>query len=119
MEQENKAPIQFSSQLVLGIILMLAGGLALLDNVGMIEVGSIWKFWPLLVIGLGVSKIVQAESPRQRRKGVWLTFVGLWLFVSVFQVYGLTFHTSWPLLIVGWGVGMIWKAAEQEANVYV
>jgi hypothetical protein len=37
-------------------------------------------------------------------------FIGLWLYASVFQVFGLRFSTSWPLLLVGIGASMIWNA---------
>lgn len=41
-----------------GGVLVLAGGAWLLDNLGLLPVGWSGVFWPLLLIGFGVSYLV-------------------------------------------------------------
>ncbi|MDH4222730.1 MAG: DUF5668 domain-containing protein [candidate division Zixibacteria bacterium] len=40
-----------------GIILVIIGLLFLLDNLGYIS-GNIWRFWPLILIILGIKKLI-------------------------------------------------------------
>lgn len=49
-----------------GIILVLLGGLLLMDNLGLLPRGvNVWGlFWPIILIGFGVRGIMQATSSR-------------------------------------------------------
>ncbi|MGB2867310.1 MAG: DUF5668 domain-containing protein [Bacteroidota bacterium] len=116
---ENENSFRFTSQLILGIFFVIAGGLILLGNLDIVDVGPFWKLWPLLIVGIGLNKTIQARKPDERRNGVWLMFIGGWFFVSIYHMFGLSFHTSWPLLIVGWGLGMVWKSAATQARLNV
>lgn len=109
--------VRFESQLIVGIILAAAGLLMLLDNFDVLDVGPVWKFWPLIVVALGLSKIFQAQTRYQRGKGYWLLFLGAWMFISVFHVFGLGWHDSWPILIIGWGTAMVYKSTVQNAPI--
>jgi hypothetical protein len=110
-------PLQYRSNgsLVVGLILVAVGLLFLLDNFDIIYVGEpITKFWPALVIALGLVRIVQAETPSERRRGFFWTFIGFWLLVSVLHIFGLSFDNSWPILLIGMGINSIWKAVDPQ-----
>lgn len=93
-----------------GLLIMAAGILLLLSNFNMVDIGPVWRYWPLILIALGVDKIFTAGTMKERGEGIWLSFIGSWLLVSFLHIFGLTFATSWPILIIGFGIGMIWKA---------
>ena len=98
--------------LVLGILLVGLGAAFLLDNFDVIYIGApAYRFWPLILVAIGVSKMLMAETYRDRRKGFAWIFIGLWFLVTVLHMFGLTFHTSWPLLLIGWGINAIWRAS--------
>jgi len=101
---------QSTRRIALGALLLLLGVAFLLHNFYLIDVGPVWRYWPLIIVALGLSKLVLADTPRERRRGIWWTFIGLWLFVSVAHVFGLTFHDSWPILLIGWGISLVWRA---------
>ena len=97
-----------------GLLIMAAGVLLLLSNFRLLEIGPVWSYWPLIIVAVGLDKVVTAANAKQRGEGVWLTFIGGWLLVSVQNIFGLTFGTSWPILLVGFGIGMVWRAFEKS-----
>lgn len=103
-------------QFTVGGAVLLLGIVFLLNNFDLIDIGPAWRFWPLIVVAMGLSKIVQAENSLERRRGFWWTFIGLWLFVSVAHIFGLTFRDSWPILLIGVGISMIWKSVNPESR---
>jgi hypothetical protein len=111
---ERKTRSRIEGRTVVGIGLLLIGALLILDNYGLVDVGPVWDFWPLIVVLPGLVKIVQAQTMEERRHGAWLLFVGLWLSVSFFHLFGLSFRTSWPILIIGWGTSLVLRSLMHE-----
>ncbi len=108
---EDSPSFRFRGSLIAGLLLLAAGLLFLLDNLDLIYIGQpASHFWPLIIVGLGLVRIFQANDPDERRRGVFWTFFGLWLLASVLHMFGLRFHDSWPLLLIGLGINAIWKA---------
>jgi hypothetical protein len=92
-------------RLFTGLVILVLGGIFLADNIGLVDVGSIGRFWPAILILLGIGSIVR---PGHRRGGAWLVFLGVLFFLHTFDYFRL--HDSWPLFIVAAGVGMIWRS---------
>lgn len=96
--------------LILGLAI-IAFGLALtLDNLDVIEVGQVTRFWPVLVMLAGLAKVF--ESPRAWRDvnaWVWVAFgVALQLHVlDIVRIYRL-----WPLVFVFAGLSMVLRRRE-------
>src|ERR1035441_1405616 len=44
------------SRLVIGLALIAGGILFTLDNFGLVDVGDLWMFWPLVLVALGLAK---------------------------------------------------------------
>ncbi len=97
-------------RLVLGLFLMLLGALLLADQLGLLQVGRVWNYWPLLLIGLGVAKIVRPDEAEGRWGGVWLLMVGLYCGASAWHWYGLGWHNSWPLMVIAAGTMVVARA---------
>ena len=102
--------------LIAGTILLVVGLLFLLNNFDFIYLGPVTHFWPLIIIAIGVTKLLTAEHPTERRKGGWWMLVGLWLLVSTTHLYGFSFHNSWPLLLIVLGINSIWKALDPKSD---
>lgn len=107
---------RYTSQVLIGTVLLILGTLLLFDNLELISVGPVWKHWPLFVVAIGLGKLVQAETVEDRGSAIWWLFIGAWLYISVFRVFGFGFRDSWPLLLVGWGVSMVWKSFLPKRN---
>ena len=100
----------FSAHVLVGSFLVLAGGALLLETFGVIDIGPVWRFWPLILIGLGIVRLRGASSRREQGVGLWLLLLGLWFTVSILNIGGLTFSDTWPALFIVFGVSMLWKS---------
>ncbi len=73
---------QYTPHLVLGGLLIALGVIVLLENLGTIYLGALWdlwRWWPLILVFLGLSKFFAAGDFRERRSGFWLMAIGVWL----------------------------------------
>ena len=111
MDQDGGVRFGVSLQkLIWGIVLVGLGVLFLLDNLDLFELGDLWRYWPLVLIALGIAKIVQPDDRKGRSSGAWLVMIGLWLLVGSLELFGLNFGSSWPLLLVGIGAVIVFQA---------
>jgi hypothetical protein len=91
---------------VFGGMIALAGVLLLLDRTGALTWPSRWSVWPLLLVGYGLSRMVQSryEAPR----GLFPLALGVWFFGGYAGWFSL--RDTWPLLLVAFGLGIAWNA---------
>src|ERR1700738_4939796 len=89
--------------LVFSILLITIGTLFFLDNIGVLRIWQVWRFWPLALIVSGASKLYQREGPSG---SIWGSFLilcgGLWLAHNLNFIY-VNFWTISPLapILVG------------------
>ena len=98
-------------KLVFGIVLVAAGVLAFVDAIDLWDSREIWRYWPVVLIAVGVSN--EIDTLRTRRGGgggFVLVAVGVWMLASTQAFWGLTFKTAFPLAISVVGLGMILHA---------
>lgn len=103
----NEDAYRWRKQVVWGLLLIVVGTVVLLDRLYYIDAGSLWHYWPLLLVVVGINQTIGYPSPREFGNGLWTVFIGLWLFACFEHVFGLTFRNSWPLFILAWGVKMV------------
>lgn len=108
MAEQSKS--RLGGQLFLGMLLIGIGLLFLADNFYYLDIGPIWRYWPFILVLIGVQHLFTSRDRDGIGSGVWFIFIGLWLFVSLNHVWGLGFGDSWPFLIIAWGVSTIWKS---------
>jgi predicted membrane protein len=95
--------------LILGLSLIALGVLFGLDNLGLIEFGNVFRFWPVVLIAIGLSKL---QTPHQSRGGI------VWIGAGV----GLLLHTLnlvpiwrlWPFLLVLIGAHIAYNALRPQ-----
>lgn len=96
-------------QLMWGLLLIGLGGAFLLDQFGLVDIDQLWHYWPLILVVIGINKMIGYPSPAEFTAGLWLTFIGVWLFANFEHMFGLTFNNSWPYLLIAWGVTLVLK----------
>ena len=98
-----------------GLVLVCIGLAILLDQMDMFEIRELWHYSPLLLVVVGINKMIGYPTARHFTSGLWLMFMGVWLFFAVFDhVFGLTFWNSWPFVIIASGVSMILRPFIQQ-----
>lgn len=100
-----------AGRLVTGLLLVLLGGIFLAHNLEVVDVGSIGRFWPVILILIGLGKIA---SPEHRGGGAWLLFLGALFLLHTFDYFRL--GDSWPLFIVAAGAGILWRSPPPAAR---
>jgi hypothetical protein len=94
-------------QVMWGLVLIAVGLIFLLDRMDLVDVRSLWHYWPLLIVAAGINQTIGYPSAREFSNGLWTVFIGLWLFAVFEGFLGLTFRNSWPLFLLMWGLQMV------------
>ncbi len=88
-----------------GALLIGIGTLILLDHMNVINGARIWRYWPLLLIVIGIAKVV---NEGKRVGGILLILLGAFFMAEHLGYRPFTWDTLWPVLIIAAGVAMIW-----------
>ncbi|MBI3450258.1 MAG: hypothetical protein HY049_15255 [Acidobacteria bacterium] len=94
---------------VLGLVIMAIGVLLTLGNLGILEIGSLWHFWPMSLVAVGLAKVIQPAGYPGRGFGVALLLAGVWLQLSYFGILPFRVRYFWPLILIFFGGLMIWR----------
>lgn len=98
------------NNVILGVILLILGGIALLNNLGITHYSlSVWRLWPLVLLLPGLSfelSYFNKNGPVGLLVpgGILTTYGSLFMFCSFFG-YGHMAYL-WPLFLGGVGVGL-------------
>jgi hypothetical protein len=99
-------------RLAIGLVFIAVGLLLTFDQAGIVNLDGFGRFWPLLLIGIGIVKVRQPLEDGQRAVGIALLLVG-----GFFQLLGiLSWGRAWPLLLVGAGGLLLWQAIEKPRD---
>jgi hypothetical protein len=91
-------------RLAVGVGVILLGLLSLFPGIiRYVANGEIWRFWPLILVGLGAVQMARAEDAKARHGAAWLLVSGAVLLIH-FLPFGLSWADGWPLWIVGAGL---------------
>ncbi len=101
----NAAP-----QLIFGGFVIIVGFLFLLDNMGMIDAGNFFDYWPSIFIIIGLIRIVQADSGPGRVVGFIFTLVGFFWILDNIDAFDFSLGRFWPVLLILIGLLVIWKS---------
>ncbi|HTQ62181.1 MAG TPA: DUF5668 domain-containing protein [Candidatus Solibacter sp.] len=95
--------------LIWGLIIVFVGVALLLDHMGILPFGSVYRFWPLLLVLAGVMNLANQSG---RAFGFILIVAGILLQLSKLGLMRLTFADFWPLAIIAVGLLLIWGSLE-------
>lgn len=109
----DEARIRFTPRLVFGILLAVLGVVFTLDNLGLVDVDRFWELWPVALVAVGLSKILQSRAPT----GILLIVIGSWLLLENLGYIRLSLWSLWPLLLVFLGGAVIWEALHPTSQV--
>ncbi len=99
-----------ASRLFAGVVIIVLGGLALLDNFGVIQIHDVWRFWPLVLIAIGLARLLRPRGSPGRLAGVLFFAAGLWLLLENLGIWPYSLEDLWPLFIILVGGWLVWSA---------
>lgn len=105
-----------SRHLFSGLIFVLIGAVFLLGNMGMLEVGRVLRFWPVLLIAAGIFKLIEHRNDPLHGSGIFWIVVGLLFLSGNVGVLRMAFRNLWPIVLIGFGALMLWRSALMGAN---
>jgi hypothetical protein len=100
--------------IVVAVLIIAAGVLLFLDNLGIYHIYNIWRLWPVALIVVGSSKMFESQGVGGR---VWAGMVlsaGVILLLDNLGIWHVGWGVIWPLLLVGVGVSMLVHAFERR-----
>jgi hypothetical protein len=97
-------------KLALGIVLLLVGILGFTDVLDVIDLRHIGRYWPVLLIFLGVSSEIEALRARRSGGGGIVAGIGVWFLFGNLHLFGLSRGSAMPLGIAVVGLSVILHA---------
>jgi hypothetical protein len=114
MTQIEKA--RFTGRMIAGGLLILVGVLFTLDSFGFLDAGHLFEYWPLILIGIGLTRLIQAPTPSDRTPGWVLIAIG-----AAFLLFTLDFfemYRVWPLALLAAGAFLVWQSARRRRPAF-
>jgi predicted membrane protein len=110
---ERHRTFQITGQLITGVVLAGLGVLFTLDNLDVLEARTILRYWPVVLLVIGVSQILQSRSSAGMIGGsIWILIGGVMLGERLNLLSNV--FRFWPLLLVGIGAYVVWQSVNRR-----
>jgi len=76
------------------------------------EIGRVWKFWPMAFVAVGLVKLLQPGFRTGRLAGLIFLGAGVLLLLGNFNYIRFEFEDMFPLFLVLLGGSMVWRALD-------
>ena len=100
--------------IVIGGLIVAVGLMILLDNMGIVRFHDVWRYWPVLLIVFGVSRILESRAAAGYIWGGVLTLAGALLLLDNLDIVVFDFNLVWPLLIIAFGLSMLLRSMDRK-----
>jgi predicted membrane protein len=94
----------FNMRLIIGLVIIAVGIIALLVNLGYDVDISLWDYWPLILVLIGLSRIFQPPEYRNLWFGLIFVAIGILFLLDNFHLIRFGFRELWPIVIILIGV---------------
>lgn len=107
---DNRSCLALTPKLVAGAILIALGLIFTLDSLDIVDAGSIWQYWPLILIVVGVGHVARPKEYGSRAWGYLEIAAGLFFLLRNLGVFWISVWKVWPPLLLIGGIYIIWQA---------
>ncbi len=107
---------RLTPQAVFGVLIVGVGLLLTADNFGLVDAGQILRFWPLVFVAVGLTKLVQSGTMSGQVFGGFIGMVGVLMIADRFWSIDLDVGRLWPLALVAVGSFIVYRAARGGAS---
>jgi hypothetical protein len=114
MNHQSKARFHVTGQLITGLVLAGLGVLFTLDNLEIVRAREVLRYWPVALLLVGISQILQAQSSAGMIGGsIWILIGGV-LLGERLNLIANAFR-FWPLFLIGVGAYVIFQSFNRRA----
>lgn len=92
-----------------GILFVMIGLVFLLGNLGFVDVDKILRFWPVILIALGVFRLVESGDHFGESSGIFWIVVGSLFLLGSLGILRVAMRDLWPVVMIGIGALMLWR----------
>jgi hypothetical protein len=96
-------------QVVVGLGILVAGVLFTLDNMGMVDAGDYFRYWPLALIGIGLAQIAQCRTWSSYAGALMWMLAGLWFLGRTVGLIHVGVGDLWPVILAGAGALLVFR----------
>lgn len=118
LRQRRRCGPPTGARVFFAIFLIAAGVLLFLNNIGLIPIRNIWDYWPLLIVGAGLGRLINCRDAAGRVFGLLLTCIGILTLLVTLDILQIHTHDqSWPLalLLIAFGIVLLVKVVQPTA----
>jgi hypothetical protein len=114
----NRPTVVITPRLVLGAGLALFGLLLTLDRLGLVEARYALRFWPVILIVVGVLQYRNPPAALRGARGVhgliWIV-IGSWLLLNSLRILRVgIWELFWPLVLIAVGVSLVMQTLRRS-----
>jgi predicted membrane protein len=95
-------------KLLFGLLVLALGLILTLDNIGVINSGDYLRYWPVILIVIGLAKLLQPSGGKIF--GAFLAIFGTLLLLKSLGYIAWSIWALWPIILVLLGLSIIWQA---------
>ncbi len=103
-----------ASGILIGGIIVMLGLALLLDNMGIVRFHDLWRYWPVLLIVWGVSRILSSQHVSGYIWGGSVALIGAFILLDSLDIIVFNFDLIWPLIIIAFGLSMLLRAFDRK-----
>ena len=96
------------------LAIIAVGALFLLDNMGIVRFHDVARYWPVILIALGVTRLVESHGTGSLVFGGILTAVGGLLLLDNLGIVYFDWRLFWPAILIGVGILTLIRTLEWQ-----
>jgi predicted membrane protein len=108
---DTKQNTFFAPRLIFGMGIILIGVIFLLGNLDIIDRHDYLRFWPVILILVGITYLIHSQNSSGRVWGIILAFIGTGFLLDNLYFIDFSLWDYWPLILVFVGIMMIVKSS--------
>ena len=101
-----------------GVILVSIGALFLLNNLQIFDFHDIWRYWPAILIAVGMLKLVDSNYSSGRAFGAILVAAGGILLAQTMGFILIRKEDLWPLILIAGGLWLLFQRTMNWSSVW-
>jgi predicted membrane protein len=105
-----------SIQAILGLSIIAIGVLFTLDNLDIIYARDYLRYWPALLVLVGLVQLSQPRGNPGKIMGIILVSLGSLMLLDRFDIINFSFWDLWPVIIIIFGFSLLRGARNRRAS---